>query len=258
MLDYKKINILFFTLLTLLLILSCYITVKWWYFLVLLGIRFLVLFIGSSLIQSNFHITAYCNNPNEKEKKIALTFDDGPSPITLQILRILEQHNAKATFFCIGKHIEKYPEILQQTVQGGHLVGNHSYSHSHFFDFYRKDKLVLDLQKADKIIREVIGKRPIFFRPPYGVTNPAIRKALAITNHYVIGWSIRSMDGIIKNEKIIFNRIVKRISPGSIVLLHDTSQNTVKVLEQLLVFLKSNKYQIVSLEELLEIKAYEK
>lgn len=257
MLDYKKINILFLTLLILLLILSCYITVKWWYFLVLLGIRFIVLLIGSSLIQLNFHVKAYCNNPNEKGKKIALTFDDGPNPITPQILEILERHKAKATFFCIGKHIEKHPEILKQTVQGGHLVGNHSYSHSHLFDFYRKDKIVLELQKADNIIKEVIGKRPTFFRPPYGVTNPSIRKALGITNHHVIGWSIRSMDGIIKNENIIFNRIVKRISPGSIVLLHDTSQTTVKVLEQLLLFLKSNKYQIVSLEELLEIKAYE-
>ncbi len=244
-------------LLLLLLILSCCITVKWWFFLVLLGVRFVILVIGSSFIQLNFHVKAYCNNPNEKEKKIALTFDDGPNPITPQILSLLQKYNAKATFFCIGKHIEKHPEIVKKTVQDGHIIGNHSFLHSNFFDFYRKDKVVHELHSTDTIIEKVIGKKPIFFRPPYGVTNPSIRRALAVTKHHVVGWNVRSMDGIIKNEKIIYNRITKQISPGAIVLLHDTSQITVRVLEQLLLFLQSNKYQIVSLEELLNLKAYE-
>lgn len=223
----------------------------------LLGVRFVILVIGSSFIQLNFHVTAYCSNPNEKEKKIALTFDDGPNSITPQILALLQQHNAKATFFCIGKNIEKYPEILKQTNQAGHIIGNHSFSHSHFFDFYRKDKVVDELLQTNAIIQKLIGKKSTFFRPPYGVTNPSIRKALAVSNHHVIGWNVRSMDGIIKNEKIIYNRITKQISPGAIVLLHDTSQTTVRVLEQLLLFLQSNKYEIVSLEELLNLKAYE-
>jgi peptidoglycan/xylan/chitin deacetylase (PgdA/CDA1 family) len=134
---------------------------------------------------------------------------------------------------------------------------NHSYSHSHFFDFYRKDKVVKEITETNQIIEKNIGKKANFFRPPYGVTNPSIAGALQVTNHKVIGWNIRSMDGIIKNEKIIYNRIAKRISPGSIVLLHDTSLQTVNVLEQLLLFLQKNNYQVVSVEELLNLKPYE-
>ena len=113
------------------------------------------------------------------------------------------------------------------------------------------------MRDTNAIIKKIIGKKVRFFRPPYGVTNPSISKALRVTKHYVIGWNIRSMDGIIKNEKIIYNRIAKRISPGAIVLLHDTSLTTVRVLEQLLLFLRANKYEIVGVEELLNIKAYE-
>ena len=257
MLSHRKINVIFLTLSLLLLVLSFWITVKWWYFLVLLSFRFLCLLVGSSFMQLNYHVKAYCKNPNEKEKKIALTFDDGPHPITPQILALLKEYNAKATFFCIGKNIEQHPEILKQIFEDGHVIGNHSFLHSHFFDFYRKDKVVQELNDTNAIIEKIICKEVRFFRPPYGVTNPSIRKALAVTRHTVIGWNIRSMDGIIKNEKIIYNRIAKRIAPGSIVLLHDTSTTTVRVLEQLLLFLRANNYEVVGIEELLNLKAYE-
>lgn len=257
MFNYKKTNILFLILFLLLLFSSFIITVKWWYFLLPFGIRFFIVLAGSSLIHLNFHIEAFSKNPKTKEKKIALTFDDGPDPFTLEILSLLKKHNIKAAFFCIGKNIEKHPEILNQTAAEGHIIGNHSYSHAHFFDFYNKEQVIQELSNTDVIIQKNIGKKPIFFRPPYGVTNPSIRKALEVTQHKVIGWNIRSMDGIIKNEKIILNRIKKRVSPGSIILLHDTSLNTVHVVEQLLLFLHVNNYTVVSLEELLNLKAYE-
>ncbi len=257
MLNYRKINVIFLTLLLLLLILSFYITVKWWHILLVLGFRFLFLLVGSSFIQLNFHVKAYCKNSNEKEKKIALTFDDGPNEITPQILALLKKYNAKATFFCIGKNIEQHPEILKQTFDDGHVIGNHSFSHSNFFDFYRKSRVVQEIRATNKIIEKIIGKKVRFFRPPYGVTNPSIARALNVTQHQVIGWNIRSMDGIIKNKKIIYSRIEKRIAPGSIVLLHDTSLTTVSVLEQLLLFLRANKYEIVGIEELLNLNAYE-
>jgi len=258
MLSHRKINVIFLTLCLLLLVLSCWITVKWWYFLVLVGFRFLFVLVGSSFMQFNYHVKAYCKNPNEKEKKIALTFDDGPNEITPQILALLKKYNAKATFFCIGKNIEQHPEILKQTFDDGHSIGNHSFSHSNFFDFYRKDRVVKELQDTNAIIEKIIGKKVCFFRPPYGVTNPSIRRALSVTNHKAIGWNIRSMDGMIKNEKIIYSRIEKRIAPGAIVLLHDTSLTTVSVLEQLLLFLRANEYEVVGVDELLNLNAYEK
>lgn len=223
----------------------------------MIGLWFLVVFWGSAFINSNYHVKTYCGNSLETQKKIALTFDDGPNEMTLLVLDVLKKHNAKATFFCIGKNIELHPDILQRTIEEGHTVGNHSYSHSPFFDFYKKNQVIAEIEQTDALIKSISGKRPSLFRPPYGVTNPSISRALAVTKHKTIGWNIRSLDGIVKNEKFLLNRIIKKIKPGGIVLLHDTSIQTVNVLEALLSFLNKNNYTVVPLEELLNIKAYE-
>lgn len=227
------------------------------YFVLVGFIWSLIVFWGSAFIGSNYHIKTYCGNPLETEKKIALTFDDGPNEVTLLVLDVLKKYNAKATFFCIGKNIETHPDILKRALEEGHTVGNHTYSHSPFFDFYDKDQVIAEIKRTDDLIESVLGKKVNLFRPPYGVTNPSIRRALAVTKHKTIGWNIRSFDGGIKNEKFIFDRIIKRIKPGGIVLLHDTAIQTVSVLEQLLTFLQKKNYAVVPLDELLNIKAYE-
>jgi peptidoglycan/xylan/chitin deacetylase (PgdA/CDA1 family) len=211
---------------------------------------------GSARISSNYHVKAFCSNPLETQKKIALTFDDGPSEFTLEVLALLKKYNAKATFFCIGKNIEKHPEIIKQIIEEGHLVGNHSYSHSKFFDFYNADKIIDELRRTDELLEKFTLKKINFFRPPYGVTTPSIRRALNITGHKTIGWNIRSLDGGTKNQDLIFNRLIKHISPGGIVLLHDTGKHSVLVLEQFLQFLEQNSYEVISIEELLNLNAY--
>jgi peptidoglycan/xylan/chitin deacetylase (PgdA/CDA1 family) len=236
---------------------SFYVIIEIKYFVLVGCLWFSIVFWGSTFIASNYHVKTYCYNPLETEKKIALTFDDGPNEMTLLVLDVLRQYNAKATFFCIGKNIEKQPDILKKAIEEGHTIGNHSYSHSSFFDFYRKNQVVAEIKQTDALIESVLGKKPTLFRPPYGVTNPSIRRALAVTQHQTIGWNIRSLDGVVKNEKFLLDRIIKRIEPGGIVLLHDTSIQTVQVLEQLLSFLQKNNYTVVPLEELLNIKAYE-
>jgi len=212
--------------------------------------------VGSARISSHYHVKAFCSNPLETQKKIALTFDDGPSEFTLEVLELLKKYNAKATFFCIGKNIETHPEILQKVISEGHLVGNHSYSHSKFFDFYNAKQIREEIQKTDALLEKYTSKKINFFRPPYGVTTPSIGRALKITGHKVIGWNIRSLDGGTKNKELILNRIIKRVSPGGIVLLHDTASHSVLVLEQFLQFLKQNNYEMISIEELLNLKAY--
>jgi peptidoglycan/xylan/chitin deacetylase (PgdA/CDA1 family) len=137
----------------------------------------------------------------------------------LQILDVLKEYNAKATFFCIGKNIEQHPEILKKTFDCGHLIGNHSYSHSPLIDFSNQAQFTVELEQTDALIEKVIGKKPRFFRPPYGVTTPSMGRALKRSKHRVIGWNIRSFDGRLKSESLIFNRIKSRISPGSIILL---------------------------------------
>jgi peptidoglycan/xylan/chitin deacetylase (PgdA/CDA1 family) len=226
-------------------------------FIAVISLWLLIILWGSFFVSSNYHVKTVCGNPLEKQKRIALTFDDGPSENTLLVLDLLKKYEVKAAFFCIGKNIEKYPEIVQRTIAEGHVVGNHSYSHSHFFDFFRKKKLIEELKKTDMLLEQFTGKKIKLFRPPYGVTNPSIRRALEVTKHKAIGWNIRSLDGVVKDEKVLYNRIVNRVSPGGIVLLHDTSRHSVNVLEQLLQFLQKNNYTVVSLEQLLNIKAYE-
>jgi peptidoglycan/xylan/chitin deacetylase (PgdA/CDA1 family) len=257
MLNYKNTDAFFYVIFILLLLFSFFVGVNWFLFLLLLVVRFIILLIGSSLIFLNFHVKAFCNNPFETEQSIAITFDDGPSPNTLLVLDLLKKYEVKATFFFIGKNIEKHPELLIKIIQEGHIVGNHSYSHSPFFDFFRKKRMIQELENTNALILKITGKNARFFRPPYGVTNPSIRKALEVTKHQVIGWNIRSMDGLIKSESIIYNRIINRISPGAIILMHDTTLQSVNVLEKVLLFLKENKYNVVSLEQLLNSKAYE-
>jgi peptidoglycan-N-acetylglucosamine deacetylase len=245
----------FFILLTVLLCFFGVIAIEYY---VLVGcIWFSIVFWGSAYIDSNYHVKTFCGNPLENKKKIAITFDDGPHEMTILVLDVLKKYNAKATFFCIGKNIETHPKILKKVIEEGHTIGNHSYSHSPFFDFFRKNKVIAEIRQTNALIESLVGKKTNLFRPPYGVTNPSIRRALGVTQHKTIGWNIRSFDGGSKNEKFIFDRIIKRIKPGGIVLLHDTSIETVNVLEQLLSFLQKNNYTVVPLEELLNIKAYE-
>ena len=257
MITHKNISLFFAFLLLLLFLLNFYVAINIWWFVVVILIWLGINAFGSSRISSNYHVKAFCNNSLETEKKIALTFDDGPSIFTLEVLELLKKYNVKATFFCIGKNIEAHPEILKQIIADGHLVGNHSYSHSKFFDFYNAKKIQEEIQKTDELLEKYTSKKINFFRPPYGVTTPSIRRALEKTKHKVIGWNIRSLDGGTKNQELIFNRIIKRLSPGGIVLLHDTASHSVLVLEQFLQFLQQNNYKVISIEELLNLKAYE-
>lgn len=256
MIKHKNISLFFIFLLLILNVLNLYNTIHFLWFVVIILIWIGINAFGSARISSNYHVKAFCNNPLETEKKIAITFDDGPSVYTLEVLELLKKYNAKATFFCIGKNIETHPEILQKVIAEGHLVGNHSSSHSKFFDFYNEDKITEELQKTDQLLEKFTSKKINFFRPPYGVTTPSIGRALKRTGHKVIGWNIRSLDGGTKNQNLIFNRIIKRVSPGGIVLLHDTGAHSVLVLEQFLQFLQQNNYQVVAIEELLNLKAY--
>lgn len=223
----------------------------------ILGLSWLILtIIGSFYITWNYHLKAI-NKGTTTEEKIALTFDDGPNETyTPKVLELLAKYNATATFFCIGKHIEQHPDLVKEIVSQGHVIGNHSYSHSNFFDFYGTKKVIAELEKTDELVTNIIGKKMNLFRPPYGVTNPSIAKAIKHSKHQVIGWNVRSLDTVAKDPEKCIHRIIPKIKPGAIVLLHDSHKNSIAILEQLLIFLHNNNYQTVSLETLVNTKAY--
>ncbi len=208
---------------------------------------------GSFDIRLNYFLKSFNKNFEIKEKKIALTFDDGPTELTPKFLELLKQNNTKATFFCIGKQIEKHPEIFKQIIENGHEIGNHTFSHDNKTGFLSTKKMMEEIVKCDKTI-ENFGISTSLYRPPFGVSNPNIAKAISNLNKKSIGWNIRSLDTILKDPEKIFKRIQKKIKPGSIILLHDTSEKSAEVLEKLLLFLEQNQYETVTVSELIKFK----
>ncbi len=222
-----------------------------WYGLLFLGF-FMVTMIGSFSMSWNFHLKSITSGA-VSDKRIAITFDDGPNPeVTPLILELLKSHDAKATFFCIGKHIEAYPELVKSIVNAGHEIGNHSYSHKNTIDFNKMNQWLSELEATDALIETHTGQKSRLFRPPFGVTTPNLAKAIKLTKHNVIGWNIRSFDTVISHPKNVHQRITKRVQPGAIILLHDTHKNSSIILEQLLQFLKNNDYKTVTVTDLLD------
>lgn len=257
MLKHKNITFLCVSLLVFLSVFSFFSEVKWWLFLVAVLIWLGFTAWGSFDIRLGYFVKTYCNNPHERQKKVALTFDDGPHPMTEKILDVLQQSDVKATFFCIGSQIEKYPEIFRRIIREGHLVGNHSYSHAKSFGFLSADELKDEIVRTNTIIEKISGKKVLFFRPPFGVTTPNLSRAVQGLKSEIIGWNIRSLDTVTEDENQILSRIKNKLVPGGIILMHDTSQKSVNVLERLLLFLQSENYEVISTEQLLNIPAYE-
>ena len=157
------------------------------------------------------------------QKILYLTFDDGPHPqVTGFVLDLLKKYNAKGTFFCIGKNVEKHPDVYQRICEEGHAVGNHTYSHLN--GWKTKDEEYLnDISLAAKSIQSNL------FRPPYGrITNyqaKSIINAMGVSNAKIIMWDILSadFDTNIKPQKSMKN-VISNARPGSIIVFHDTEK----------------------------------
>ncbi|WP_271423578.1 polysaccharide deacetylase family protein [Aequorivita sinensis] len=228
-----------------------------WLYVLFVIIWIVITAIGSFQIKWNYHLESLNHNYKTSKNYISITFDDGPNPdYTPKILSLLKEHNAKATFFIIGKNAETHPDLVREIIADGHTIGNHSFSHANTFGFFSSEKIIADLKKSDSVLKEITGKEIKLFRPPFGVTNPNIKKALKKTGHHSIGWSKRSLDTTNLSEEKILKRIIPNLRKGDIVLLHDSSSKSVAVLEQLLLTLTPNELQSVSVDRLLEIEPY--
>ncbi len=252
-----KLAIIFFIIIILTeLIIVCCFGSSWLWLLLPVPLFLAAITYGSAVIQANFFMYSHCSAPT-LTKEISLTFDDGPhQDFTPKILNLLLEFKVSATFFVIGKHCVGNSSLLQKIHAAGHVLGNHSYSHSPLIDLKNSNALKRELLLTSDSIFEAIGKRPKLFRPPYGVTTPALSKASKELDYTAIGWSIRSMDTTNDNEEKIVNRVLKSIKPGAIILLHDSSEKTVNVLKQILIFASNNNYKIVGLKKLLAIQTY--
>lgn len=213
---------------------------SFWYLIIWIKLFAIIQFCGAYFIGLNFHLTSI-NNLNTSEKKVVLTFDDGPNVNTVKVLEVLKKHNVRAIFFVIGKNIQGNEAILKQVVADGHQIGNHSFSHHNFIDLWSTKKVTDDFKSCQQLIEQYQPNSKLF-RPPYGVTNPNITKALKQLNLQSIGWNVRSYDTSIKDVEKIKQRVLSQLKPGAIILLHDRLDFMSELLETLVPAIKAKGY----------------
>lgn len=256
MLNFRNTNIFFIALLVILIAVHVTYGLPVYIYPVLFIAWSLIVFWGCTNISSNFFIPVICKAETDK-KEIAISFDDGPAEnYTLQILNLLNTENVKATFFCIGNRIAGNEFILKQMKAEGHIIGNHSYSHHFWFDMYSTKKMQHDLEQMDAEMERVTGIKPKLFRPPYGVTNPNLAKAIKNGTYTPVGWSVRSLDTVAKEEQQLLDKIVSGIKPGAVFLFHDTCKITLNVLPDFIKEVKKRGYSIIPLDKLLALQPY--
>jgi peptidoglycan/xylan/chitin deacetylase (PgdA/CDA1 family) len=256
MLNFRNTNIFFIALLAILIGVHIKYGLPVFAYCLLFITYSLIVFWGCYYVGSNFFIKIVCKTTTDK-KEIAISFDDGPAENhTKEILAILNVENIKATFFCIGNRIAGNEVILKQVQADGHIIGNHSYSHHFWFDMYSTQKMQEDLKQMDTEMERVTGLKPKLFRPPYGVTNPNLAKAIRNGGYTPVGWSVRSMDTVIKDGKKLLAKINEGIKPGAVFLFHDTSKTTLDVLPEFIKEVKKRGYNIIQLDKLLALQPY--
>ncbi|HEX6224438.1 MAG TPA: polysaccharide deacetylase family protein [Chryseolinea sp.] len=256
MLKAKTINIIFLVVVVLLGVYDWSNEMSpWWY--ALAGIIYLnILAYGAAVLSAEFFMPVRCQG-DRSSNKIAITFDDGPIPVmTDKILEVLSIHKVPAAFFCIGNRVNDYPALTKKIHDAGHLIGNHSYWHGALFDLQSPEKIAVELIDTDSAIEKVIHKKPNFFRPPFGVTNPMVAKAVQKRGYKTIGWSIRSFDTVTKNSSVLFERITRSLKGGDVILFHDYSAATLEILPRFLDHVAKAGLKVVRVDELLKEKAY--
>ena len=151
--------------------------------------------------------------------EVAITFDDGPNPpYTLQIATILEEYDARGTFFEVGKAVVERPDVTKDLIARGHVVGNHSYNHGAFSYL---DPSYPELAQTQHAFRDHVGVCPAIFRPPHGTHTPFMSKIVDDAGMALVTWDVSARDWVEDDPEVLAKHILERVRPGSIILLHD-------------------------------------
>ena len=158
---------------------------------------------------------------NSGRPAVAITFDDGPDPVsTPAVIELLSKHKICATFFVTGKKASEHPGLIKEILARGHTVGNHSYSHDNLIMFKSSKALIKEIESAQDILGK-FGITPLAFRPPVGITNPRLGRVLDKSGMYNLNFSCRAVDGGNRWIKNLSEKILRRVHPDAIVALHD-------------------------------------
>lgn len=181
------------------------------------------------------------------EKVIALTFEDGPSDYTEELLSALRHYNVKVSFFVLGANAEKNPEIIRQAYDDGHLIANHGYTHQNLYAVSpKKAKALID--KTDEIIKNITNQKLVFYRPAYGYINSL---SLKMYDRVIVNWSKDTYDWRHKDADVIYEKIMECAGDGEIILLHDTKRPTVEAVIRAIPDLQEQGYEFVRVDDLL-------
>ena len=182
-----------------------------------------------------------------EKKKVAITFDDGPNPdYTPDLLKGLKERGVSATFFLLGKEVEKYPELVEQMHAEGHLIGTHSYEHVNLCNL-TDEKAIEQVDKTNALIEKITGERPQFIRPPYGCWKKNLDYK---TSMIEVLWDVDPLDWKTGNSDVVVSRVLKNVEEGDIILLHDASASSVKAALSIIDKLQEDGYLFVTVDEI--------
>jgi peptidoglycan/xylan/chitin deacetylase (PgdA/CDA1 family) len=195
-----------------------------------------------------------------KSGGVALTFDDGPNPVTTRrILALLAAADARATFFVLGEKAERHPDVLKELVLAGHSVGVHGYRHDRLYAFNTPAAVAADIERVQSVVERTAGVRPRWFRPPVGQVSPRTAEGAKRVGVEIIGWSVRGLDGLRGADPgRVAARIERGLEAGAIVLLHDAAERddfepaSLEALPKVLAGIARKGLRVVPLQTLIE------
>ncbi len=190
-----------------------------------------------------------------EQRVLALTFDDGPSvPETPQILDILRQEGVPASFFCVGEQVRRHPDLVRRMAREGHLVGSHADSHVNLLGC-SPERSWREIREGVRVLARILGEEPVWFRPPYGMRYPwTLGQARSLGLSTAL-WSNCPRDWQAPGAEVLARRVVERLCPGDVVLLHDGGgdrSQTVQALSLLIPLVRARGYRFVRLDALQE------
>lgn len=155
-------------------------------------------------------------------REIALTFDDGPDPeVTPRVLDQLDAAGAKASFFVIGRQVERHPALAEQIVRRGHQLENHTWSHPHGFYFLGPYRLRREIGDLQRLLAGLVGRAPRYFRAPAGIRSPLVQRELGRRQLGLVSWTARGFDAVLRDPQRLLRRLEPQLRAGAIVVLHD-------------------------------------